>query len=143
VVEREFCSSLEVLRNLCVLFRHVAKTGDIKDFVITEEIGIAKGIRRIVAVTGQKAQDIGQLAQLLQEKLDVLERSDRKIKDSGLKSFSLVRADSPSIGSDSQFFIVRNLAKPISPPSRRITSKNSWKLSVRLTINKTKSGRSN
>jgi alanyl-tRNA synthetase len=68
---------------------HVAKTGDIKDFVITEEIGIAKGIRRIVAVTGQKAQDIGQLAQSLQEKLDVLERSDRKIKDRGLKSFSL------------------------------------------------------
>lgn len=73
-----------------MLFRHVAKTGDIKDFVLTEEIGIAKGIRRIVAVTGQEAQDISRLAQSLKEKLDVLERSDRKIKDSGLKSFSVV-----------------------------------------------------
>jgi alanyl-tRNA synthetase len=83
------------------LFRHVANTGDIKDFVITEEIGIAKGIRRIVAVTGQEAQDIGRLAQSLQEKLDILEQSDGKIKESGLKSFSVVRADSPSIRNDS------------------------------------------
>jgi len=68
---------------------HVAKTGDIKDFVITEEIGIAKGIRRIVAVTGQEAQDIGRLAQSLQSKLDVLEQSEGKIKDNGLKLFSV------------------------------------------------------
>lgn len=91
-----------ILRNLCS-FRHVAKTGDIKDFVITEEAGIAKGIRRIVAVTGQEAQDIRRLAQSLQEKLDVLEQSDGKIKDTGLKSFSMVRTDSPSITSDSPF----------------------------------------
>ena len=75
-----------------MLSRHVAKTGDIKDFVITEEVGIAKGIRRIVAVTGQEAQDIGRLAQSLQERLDVLARSDRRTQDSGLKSFSVVRA---------------------------------------------------
>lgn len=89
-----------------VTFRHVAKTGDIKDFVITEEIGIAKGIRRIVAVTGQEAQDIGRLAQSLQAKLDVLEQSDGKTKDSGLKVFSVVRANSPPIRNDSPFFFL-------------------------------------
>ena len=40
------------------LQRHVAKTGDIKHFVILEESGIAKGIRRIVAVTGEEAQQV-------------------------------------------------------------------------------------
>ncbi|EXX57273.1 alanine--tRNA ligase [Rhizophagus irregularis DAOM 197198w] len=37
---------------------HVAKTGDIKHFTILEESGIAKGIRRIVAVTGEEAQQV-------------------------------------------------------------------------------------
>lgn len=35
---------------------HVVKTGDIKDLVILEEAGIAKGIRRIIAVTGEEAK---------------------------------------------------------------------------------------
>lgn len=87
---------------------------DIKDFVITKEIEIAKGIRRIVAVTGQEAQDIGWLAQSLQLKLDVLEQSEGKIKDSGLKLFSVVRAISLLIRNDSLFFIFRNLAKLLS-----------------------------
>ena len=111
---------MAILRSLRSL-RHVAKTGDIKDFVITEEIGIAKGIRRIVAVTGQEAQDIGRLAQSLQSKLDVLEQSEGKFKDSGLKLFSVVRTSSPPIRNDSLFFIFRNLAKLISPSSRRMT----------------------
>ncbi|KAF8161022.1 tRNA synthetases class II (A)-domain-containing protein [Crassisporium funariophilum] len=68
---------------------HVAKTGDIKDFVITEESGIAKGIRRIVAVTGHEAQDVTRVAQSLQEKLDLLEHSSGKVKDVGLKAFSV------------------------------------------------------
>ncbi|KAF4621160.1 hypothetical protein D9613_000618 [Agrocybe pediades] len=68
---------------------HVAKTGDIKDFVITEESGIAKGIRRIVAVTGHEAQEVGRLAQSLEEKLNNLEKSTGKEKDLGLKAFSV------------------------------------------------------
>lgn len=100
---RESCSSLDGFTQLR-LFRHVAKTGDIKDFVITDEIGIAKGIRRIVAVTGHEAQDVNRLAQSLQEKLDVLEQSDGKFKDTGLKSFSVVRADSLQLN-DSPFFV--------------------------------------
>jgi len=69
---------------------HVAKTGDIKDFVITEESGIAKGIRRIVAVTGHEAQEVTRVAQTLQERLNSLEASSGKTKDVGLKAFTVV-----------------------------------------------------
>lgn len=41
---------------------HVAKTAEIKDLVIIEESGIAKGIRRIVAVTGHEAHDVQKVA---------------------------------------------------------------------------------
>jgi alanyl-tRNA synthetase len=75
---------------------HVAKTGDIKDFVVTEESGIAKGIRRIVAVTGQEAQDVTRLANILQERLDNIERLDGKTKDASLKAFGLVSCKRPS-----------------------------------------------
>lgn len=34
---------------------HVTKTGDIKSFKLMEEGSIAKGIRRIIAVTGEEA----------------------------------------------------------------------------------------
>ncbi|KAJ7733086.1 tRNA synthetases class II (A)-domain-containing protein [Mycena olivaceomarginata] len=70
-------------RNTSVEFcggTHVAKTGDIKDFVIIEESGIAKGIRRITAVTGHEAQD---------PRLDQLELLSGQEKDSGLKALSV------------------------------------------------------
>ncbi|KAK3822598.1 MAG: tRNA synthetases class II (A)-domain-containing protein [Benniella sp.] len=41
---------------------HVAKTSDIKQFVITEETGIAKDTRRIVAVTGEEAHQAEKIA---------------------------------------------------------------------------------
>jgi len=68
---------------------HVAKTGDIKDFVITEESGIAKGIRRIIAVTGHEAAEATRLADALQTKLDKIEASSGKDKDSGLKAYTV------------------------------------------------------
>ncbi|PIS48119.1 alanine-tRNA ligase [Candidozyma auris] len=49
---------------------HVAKTADIKDFVIIEESGIAKGIRRIVAVTGHDAHRVQQIAKDFDAELD-------------------------------------------------------------------------
>lgn len=51
---------------------HVGKTGEIKELVIIEESGIAKGIRRIVAVTGSAAYDVQKLAQAFDERLDSL-----------------------------------------------------------------------
>ncbi|KDN38724.1 hypothetical protein RSAG8_09274, partial [Rhizoctonia solani AG-8 WAC10335] len=43
--------------------------------VITEESGIAKGIRRIIAVTGHEAADVTRVADSLQTRLDTLERN--------------------------------------------------------------------
>ena len=41
---------------------HVDKTGEINDIVILEESGIAKGVRRIVAVNGREAREARQNA---------------------------------------------------------------------------------
>lgn len=71
--------------------RHVAKTGVIRDFVITEESGIAKGIRRITAVTGHEAYEVTRAADALTSKLDLVEKKLGKDKDSALKAYTLVR----------------------------------------------------
>ena len=69
----------------------MSKTGEIQDFVITEESGIAKGIRRIIAVTGQEASEAKRTAHLLTTKLEQIEKSERKAKDVALKAFNIVR----------------------------------------------------
>lgn len=53
---------------------HVQKTGDIKDLIIIEESGIAKGIRRIIAVTGEDAHEVQRLAEDFSERLLQLEK---------------------------------------------------------------------
>ncbi|KAJ3476858.1 hypothetical protein NLI96_g10870 [Meripilus lineatus] len=68
---------------------HVAKTGDIKDFLITEESGIAKGTRRIIAVTGQQAAEARRAGDSLQAKLTHLDSLSGKEKDTGLKAFQV------------------------------------------------------
>jgi alanyl-tRNA synthetase len=75
---------------------HVAKTGDIKDFVITEESGIAKGIRRVVAVTGEEANEVTRVANAFESRLERIEKmSLGKEKDAALKAyqFELLQAD--------------------------------------------------
>ncbi|CAO3587193.1 unnamed protein product [Absidia cylindrospora] len=49
---------------------HVVKTGDIQRFVILEETGIAKGIRRIIAVTGEQALKADCTAKAFAQRLD-------------------------------------------------------------------------
>jgi alanyl-tRNA synthetase len=53
---------------------HVKQTGEIKELVILEESGIAKGIRRIIAVTGQDAYDVQRKASDFEEELTRLEK---------------------------------------------------------------------
>lgn len=77
---------------MLIYHSHVAKTGDIKDFVITEESGIAKGIRRIVAVTGAEALEVTRIADEFEKRLDLLQMSTGKEKDAGLKVYSIVRS---------------------------------------------------
>ena len=53
---------------------HVEQTGLIKDLVIVEESGIAKGIRRIIAYTGEAALAVQRDAEEFSKKLDALEK---------------------------------------------------------------------
>lgn len=69
---------------------HVARTGDIKDFVITEESGIAKGIRRIIATTGHEAQDATRRADAFETRIKQVEQLTGKTKDTALKTLSVV-----------------------------------------------------
>ncbi|KAJ5127513.1 Translation elongation/initiation factor/Ribosomal beta-barrel, partial [Penicillium atrosanguineum] len=52
---------------------HVQKTGDIKDLIVLEENGIAKGIRRIIAVTGEDAHEVQRVAAEFGKRLDHLD----------------------------------------------------------------------
>ncbi|CZT47027.1 probable alanine--tRNA ligase, cytosolic [Rhynchosporium secalis] len=52
---------------------HVEKTGLIKDLVIVEESGIAKGIRRIIAYTGDAAHEVQRLAIDFNKRIETLE----------------------------------------------------------------------
>jgi len=58
--------------------------------VITEESGIAKGIRRIVAVTGHEAHEVTRVAEALSEKLASIDASSGKTKDAALKAMTVV-----------------------------------------------------
>ncbi|EKD18456.1 uncharacterized protein L3040_007520 [Drepanopeziza brunnea f. sp. 'multigermtubi'] len=53
---------------------HVEKTGLIKDLVIVEESGIAKGIRRIIAYTGDAAQKVQRDAIEFGKRIEALEK---------------------------------------------------------------------
>lgn len=70
--------------------RHVKRTGDIKDLVITEESGIAKGIRRIIAVTGTEAREVSRTATTLEVELEAINKKSGKDKDTALKAYTVV-----------------------------------------------------
>ncbi|KAG0759217.1 hypothetical protein G6F57_009375 [Rhizopus arrhizus] len=67
---------------------HVTKTGDIKHFVIIEESGIAKGIRRIVALTGEAAVKAQREADTFVTKLERLEKLSGSQLEAELKVVS-------------------------------------------------------
>nr|ODO03866.1 alanine-tRNA ligase [Cryptococcus depauperatus CBS 7855] len=66
---------------------HVAKTDVIRDFVIVEETSIAKGIRRIVAVTGKDAHEVSRKADEYEKKLERLNKLQGKEKEAAMKPF--------------------------------------------------------
>lgn len=76
---------------------HVAKTNEIKDLVVIEESGIAKGIRRIVAVTGHEAHDVQRIAKEFDADLEAASKlpfspaKEQKAKELGvaLKKLSI------------------------------------------------------
>ncbi|OLL23947.1 Alanine--tRNA ligase [Neolecta irregularis DAH-3] len=74
---------------------HVAKTGDIKKLVIIEESAIAKGIRRIIGVTGEEAQQVSRIAEDFSVRLSKLEKmamspeKETLVKSTGLELSSL------------------------------------------------------
>lgn len=68
---------------------HVSRSSDIRNFIIISEGNIAKGIRRIVAVTGEAALVSKQLQSKLKEKLDSIERNPSlESQNEDLKIFS-------------------------------------------------------
>ena len=68
---------------------HVQKTGDIKDLVIIEESGIAKGIRRIIAVTGEDAHEVQRIAEDFSFRLSQLEKMPHgPVKEQEVKTTS-------------------------------------------------------
>lgn len=70
---------------------HVTKTNDIKYFVILEESGIAKGIRRIVAVTGTEAVEAQRIARDFDAQLDSADKlllsdgKEKRLKELGVQ----------------------------------------------------------
>ena len=69
---------------------HVQKTGDIKDLIITEESGIAKGIRRMIALTGEDAHRVQKDANDFDERLSKLEKMQHgPEKDAEIKQTKL------------------------------------------------------
>ncbi|KAI7867818.1 alanyl-tRNA synthetase [Spinellus fusiger] len=67
---------------------HVVKTGDIKRFIVLEESGISKGVRRIVALTGEEAKAAEHTAKLFTGKLDRLTTLSGSELDAELKVVS-------------------------------------------------------
>ncbi|TPX31093.1 alanine---tRNA ligase [Synchytrium microbalum] len=64
---------------------HVKQTGDIKRFVVMESSSIAKGIRRIIAVTGEDALRVQEVADEYQKKLEEIEKMPPSAQDAALK----------------------------------------------------------
>ncbi|PLW17687.1 hypothetical protein PCANC_10880 [Puccinia coronata f. sp. avenae] len=68
---------------------HVKLTSEIKQLVLVEESGIAKGVRRIVAVSGDDARSVSQLAKEIEARLEQVIGLPVKERESALKTFSV------------------------------------------------------
>lgn len=84
-------------RNTSVEFcggTHVNKTSEIKSFAIVESDGIAKGVRRLVAVTGPEADESIRLNEEWTKSADALEKLSGREAEVALKAFPTVSPSS-------------------------------------------------
>lgn len=69
---------------------HVESTTSIKDLIIVEEDGIAKGVRRIMAFTGERACEARRGVQRFTEKIEQIEKLNfRPEKENAVKVASM------------------------------------------------------
>lgn len=95
----------------------MAKTDDIKDFVITEESSIAKGIRRIVAVTGHDANEVSRKGLEFERRLDRIQGLSGKEKDAAMKPYLPVSFDYLRLSCNFYYLISpRRYGIPLSLP---------------------------
>jgi hypothetical protein len=87
VVERGF---LFPALNAVLTGSHVATTDVIKELVITEEGSVAKGIRRLVAVTGHDAYEVQRKGKEFDAKLESIRGLQGKDKEAAMKPFLTV-----------------------------------------------------
>ncbi|KAJ3147241.1 Alanine--tRNA ligase [Geranomyces michiganensis] len=67
---------------------HVKQTGDIKRCTILEESSISKGIRRVVAVTGEDAYEMQRLADDFEKRVKQLAQSSPDTLAEGIKAYA-------------------------------------------------------
>ncbi|KAJ3145925.1 Alanine--tRNA ligase [Geranomyces variabilis] len=67
---------------------HVKQTGDIKRCTILEESSISKGIRRVVAVTGEDAYEMQRLADEFEKRVKLLAQSSPDTLAEGIKAYA-------------------------------------------------------
>ena len=87
VVERK---SFSLHLGHMLIIRHVATTDVIKELVITEEGSVAKGIRRVVAVTGHDAYEVQRKGKEFDAKLETIRGLQGKDKEAAMKPFLTV-----------------------------------------------------
>ncbi|CDZ98125.1 alanine-trna ligase [Phaffia rhodozyma] len=73
---------------------HVKKTSEIQGFAIVESDGIAKGVRRLVAVTGLEAHETARLGEEWSKRTDALEALKGKDAEVAIKAFPTELASS-------------------------------------------------
>lgn len=69
---------------------HVSVTGEIHELIVTEESGIAKGTRRVVAVSGNEAREVTRVADEAAARLDRIEKiADQTAQEAELKAYGV------------------------------------------------------
>lgn len=110
---------------------HLQQSGHMLDFVITSEEAIAKGIRRIVALTGPEAEKANKKLQLLENEVNILKQTIETDAKSGVNSKEYVKkiveltedisqAVIPYVRKDELRNVLKNLKKTLDDKERAV-----------------------